>query len=299
MYDDTTIEKVTKLFFKGGKYTTKALAIRFNKTTRNIQYIIKELQAKAGLEKEGTSYYIPDKFRNLEIYERVHMSTSLMLSLYKHAIPNPQISVQENFKELPKETDIFIFDINFEEIKNETFFNQIANAIINNVAIKFEYKNKRDIVSIKNVYPIKITNLLGYWYLMSYDLEDEKVKTFYLNTITNLSTLDESYLDEKKMKKLQLESSQMKSPWYCDNIKNVELKVTGDAILYIQRQNSDVFEIINDEDSFAIFINMKYYNDVEVLSFVKKWLPFIYIVNNEPLQQKLEETFLTYSKNNN
>ncbi len=33
------------------------------------------------------------------------------------------------------------------------------------IAISFQYTNKENQTALKNVYPLKVTNMLGYWYL--------------------------------------------------------------------------------------------------------------------------------------
>ena len=192
MYDNNTFQEVVMLLRQGGSYSTKELSERFDVTQKTIQNYVKELR-NSGLEKNGTKYYFPDEFRNVAIHERVQMSTALMIALYKQAIPELKESVVSNFRELPKELDAFLFDINFEEIENENLFNQIINTIINKIAISFQYTNKENLTSLKNVYPLKVTNMLGYWYLMGYDLENEKIKSYYIKSIGDLSNLEESF----------------------------------------------------------------------------------------------------------
>jgi len=113
MYDNSTFEEVVMLLRQGGSYSTKELSERFGVTQKTIQNYVKELQEKSGLVKDKTKYYYPDEFRNVDIYERVQMSTALMISLYRQAIPELKESVLSNFRETPKELDAFLFDINF------------------------------------------------------------------------------------------------------------------------------------------------------------------------------------------
>jgi len=41
-------------------------------------------------------------------------------------------------------------------------------------------------------------------------------------------------------------------------------------------------------------VEIYYYNDIEVLNFVKKWIPFVKIVGDERLKIKLEKMLLEY-----
>lgn len=296
MYENNTFQEVVLLLRQGGSYGTKELSDRFEVTQKTIQNYVKELQEKSGLVKDKTKYYFPDEFRNVDIHERVQMSTALMIALYKQAIPDLKESVLSNFKELPKEHNAFLFDINFEEIENENLFNQIVNAIINTIAVSFQYTNKENVSSQKNVYPLKVTNMLGYWYLLGYDFQNEKIKSYYIKSITDLSFLNESYLSEQMIQDLAQSTSGISSPWFCEEEKSVLLKVTGDAMLYLKRKNDSKLDIVEETETYFL-MQMKYYNDTEVLVFVKKWLPFITIEDNLDLRDKLRD-ILSRSLNN-
>lgn len=164
MNDNTTFENITSLLLQGGRYTTKDLSERFSITQKTVQNYVKKLK-NSGLMKDGTKYYFPNEFKNIEIHQKLQMSTALMISLYKCAIPELEESVISNFKVLPKELDAFTFNLNFEKIENKPLFNYIVDAIIKKIALEFIYTNKKNIISKKNVFPVKITNMLGYWYL--------------------------------------------------------------------------------------------------------------------------------------
>ena len=292
--NENNLTKLYNYLQLGGRYTSSELSEKFSLSTRTIQGYLKKLREEHGLIKEKKYYYFSDEYRHIEIDERVQMSTALMISLYKNAFPSIQDSVLQNFKQIPKESDAFLFDIDFQLIKNETYFNQITHAIIHEKAIHFKYKNTKNKTSIKNVYPLKNTNVLGYWYLMAYDLDKDKVKTFYFNNIEDLIvSKDESYLSFKQIDKLSKKSTQMHSPWFNNDKKSVKLTISGDAILYMQRKKSKAFTILEDEKS-SLLVSMEYYSDVEVLSFVQKWLPHVDIVDNDILKRKLHTRLKEY-----
>lgn len=294
MYENT-YQEVIMLLRQGGSHSTKELSEIFNVTPKTIQNYVKELCNNSGLVKDKTKYYFPNEFRNIDIHERVQMSTALMIALHKQAIPELKESVTSNFRELPKELNAFLFDINFETIENENLFNQIVATIMDKTAISFEYINKKNLSSSKNVYPLKVSNMLGFWYLLAYDLEDEKIKTFYIKSITDLTILNESYLSEQEMQSLSDKTSSITSPWYSSQEKKVLLRVTDDAMLYLKRQNNSKLKAV-EENSSELLIEMTYYNDIEVLTFVKRWLPFITIEDDETLKQKLQDILKTSLK---
>ena len=288
MNDNNLFKEIVLLLRQGGHYTTKELSERFNTSQRTVQNYIKKLKDTSGLQKEGKYYFFPDEFRNVDIHERLQMSSSLMIALYKQAIPELKESVLLNFKTLPKEHNAFLFDINFEEIENENLFNQIVNAVIDNKALSFKYMNKENVVSEKNVYPLRMTNMLGYWYLLGYDLESEKIKSFYIRYISDLSSFEESFLSDDDIRSLLQSTSNITSPWFCEEEKSVLLKATGDAMHYLKRKKDTMLTIVEEDESY-LMIQMKYYSDTEALVFVKKWLPFITIVDNSDLSNTLKK----------
>ena len=291
---DNNITKLYKYLQLGGRYTTQELSTKFKLSPRTIQGFLKKLRENYGLKKEKKYYFFSDEYRHIDMDERVQMSTALMISLYKNAIPTIEESILQNFKEIPKEVDAFLFDIDFQEIQNETYFNQMTHAIIHQKAVRFRYKDTKEKISIKNVYPLKITNVLEYWYLMGYDLEQDKVKTYYFNNIKELIVhTDESYLSTKQIQKLSKKALQMHSPWFSDDKKRVQLRISGDAILYMQRKKGEMFSILHKQDDMLL-VEMEYYNDIEVLNFVKKWLPFVDIVDNPLLKKKLHTILKKY-----
>ncbi|WP_434579820.1 WYL domain-containing protein [Sulfurimonas sp. NW15] len=292
--NETNFSKLYSYLQLGGKYSAKELSETFQTSLRSMQGYLKQLREEYGLQKEGKYYFFTDEYRHIEIDEKVQMSTALMISLYKNAIPLVDERVLQNFKKIPKETDAFLFDIDFQPIENETYFNQVTGAIIHKRAIHFRYKNTKNIISTKNIYPLKNINVLGYWYLMGYDLEQDKIKSFYFNNIKELIvSKDESYLSEKQMKELNDKSLQIDSVWFNDDKRSVKLKITGDAVRYILRKKGDMFTIIKQNKS-SLIVSMQYYNDIEVLTFVKKWIPFVQIEDNEDLKSKLYETLKEY-----
>ena len=80
------------------------------------------------------------------------------------------------------------------EIKNEII--QIKNAVETKSIIKCLYNKK-----YREIYPLKILNLEGFWYLIIYEPSDNKIKTFHLNTIKNIEVLYSNFrFDEEKIK---------------------------------------------------------------------------------------------------
>lgn len=270
-------QELIKLFYKGEAFSTRDIETKFDVSQRTAQNYIRDLKY-IGLEKQGTKYYLPNKFRGIEIHQSVRMQTALMIALSQKAIPQLKESVKENFKELPKELEIFLFDISLQKIKNENLFIDIVEAITSKVSIKFLYKNKNSIESTKNIYPLKIANMGSLWYLLGYDLKDEIIKSFSMNHINSITMIDESYLSNEEMVSLQNIAKTINSPWYSDDKKETTLTFTGIAKKYISLD--DNMQMLKEDES-SMQVKITYYNEVELFNIIKKWLPDVIVENTE------------------
>ena len=289
------LESIIKLFMKGGYYTTKDLMYMFHVSQRIIQIDIKELR-HMGLKKDGTKYFLPNEYRNIEIYEKAYMSAALMISMYKQAIPQLSASVLSVFSDPPKETDVFLFNFKLKKINNEPLFSQLVTAIIEKLAIEFKYINNKNEQASENIFPLKIANFNGYWYLIGLDLAKDKMKSYLISGISTLSIHNESYLDHDRIVALNDSAANISSAWFSSDPCHVTLKVKGEACNYLQGNLNSSITIIK-ESSTELLINLTYFTEMEVLSFIQQWLPFITIEDNNALKSRLKET-LTTSLNN-
>ena len=285
----TKQQKLIKLFYQGESFSTKDIEKKFEVSQRTAQNYIRDLK-HIGLEKSGIKYFLPNKFRGIEIHQSVRMQTALMIALSQKAIPQLKQSVKENFKELPKELDIFLFDISLQEIKNENLFADVSEAIIKKIAIEFAYTNRYNESSTKNVYPLKIANMGGLWYLLAYDLKFEKIKTFSMDNISTSFMMQESYLSYAEMTKLQNISKNINSPWFNDEKKETILTFIGIAKKYIcLDENMQVLK----EDEKRLKIKISYYNEIELFNIIKKWLPDV-IVEDIEIKARFEKILLQF-----
>ena len=283
--DQERFKNIYEMFMKGAYLTTKELSEQEGVSQRVIQKDIKSLVENGILKKDGHRYYMPKEFRNQEILAEAEMSTSMMSALFAKAFP--KIDTSHLFQKYPKNTKCFFFDFVLEEIKDEEIVANIVFAISHKVALNFIYTNKSAITSNKTAYPLKISNFSGDWYLIAYDLQKDKINTYHLNSISELKVLEDDYLDAKR-ETLEQEAKQIHSVWYSNDPKTVKLKVTGIAIEYIKRKKYP-HVTIEQADKNSMYITMRYYNAIEVIQFVKEWLPFVSIEANDKLNAELKK----------
>ena len=144
------------------------------------------------------------------------------------------------------------------------------------------------------MHPYRIANFKNYWYLIAYDLSDEKIKTYYLKQIHKLHTLYENFIsDEATEKELEVMCNRIDSPWYDGGKHQATLRVSGDAKFYLERHLPRHMKIIEQKENDTM-MHIDYNNETEVLSLVKKWLPDIEIVDNPELSIKVDEAIQVY-----
>lgn len=283
--DQERVELIYTLFMRGDILTTAQLAEEVGCTQRTIQTDIRPLVENGVLEKSGHKYFMPKEMRSDEIIKQAEMNTSMMDALLSKVFPSLETS--HLFAQHPKNAHYFYFDFVLEEICSEELIANIVFALSKHVAVTFEYSNKAGTKQQKTVYPLKIANFDGNWYLIAYDLIADKLKTYHLKEITALVVEQNDFLGLKR-EKLEKEADLIHSPWYNQNPQEVTLKAEGIAVEYIKRKQHPNLTI-KEETEDALILIMKYYNTVEVMQFVKKWLPFVSIVDDEVLNSALND----------
>ena len=172
------------------------------------------------------------------------------------------------------------------------------DAIRSQLSCSYVYTTKKNGTS-KTVYvhPYRIANLSGLWYLLAYDVEAEILKSYHINSISELKVAEENYISNAAVEKMIEEQfSQFDSPWFNGSMKSVLLKTTGMAKKYLDRTQPKHIELLSQSEESSE-IRLHYYNDVEALVFVKQWLPDIQIIDNPTLDTELKNSLNTFLQN--
>jgi len=281
------LEEITEFFIRGGRSTTKALALKYNVTTKTIQDDLKKLYFC--LKKEKTVYYLPqDKMLEL-VYEKEDMALSMMVSIFNKAMPSFKEHSNALVKKAPKYDDIFLFDFNFEEIEDIKVISQIVSYINQGVSFECSYKNNKNEIKPHSLYPLKIANFEGYWYMLGYDLTVSIIKTFRLNNLRDIELIDEDPLFETQKVELRNRVKNTTTPWISENTKKVQLLVKGDCRRYFKRKKYNIISIDKDDN---LVVELEYFNDTEAIKFILNYLQDITILNNDELSEKIKKMVL-------
>jgi predicted DNA-binding transcriptional regulator YafY len=202
--------------------------------------------------------------------------------------------IDEALPETKEYKNIFALSINYEDILHTKEFYRLLQAIKSQDSCSFYYTKKDGSSKKVHMHPYRIANFSNFWYLLAYDVEGEKLKSYHINSINKVVLAGENYISNTAIEKeIEDTFAKFNSVWFDGNPKSVELEIVDNAKLYAQR-NLPKNSTILSQDEKSLIINFEYYNSAEVLSFVKQWLPDIKILKNNELEKELKETMQKY-----
>ena len=168
-----------------------------------------------------------------------------------------------------------------DNFKNEII--QIKNAIESKSIIKCLY-NKKD----REIYPLKILNLEGFWYLIIYEPSDNKIKTFHLNTIKNIEVLHCNFrFDEEKINSFDNAISAYYKPENEPIL--VQLFIDKEVSRYVMRKplnkSQRVLKIYDDE---SCDVELTITDFMEIIPTIQRYLPFIGVIEPQDLKDRVK-----------
>lgn len=215
------------------------------------------------------------------------IAISLMKSLQHSAIPQMDGYIDTALATSSNYSDIFVFGMHFEPIDDMETFHTLIGAIKWKVGVEFTYTKADGSSKIVLADPYRLGNFQNYWYLIAYDPEAEILKTYYLKNISSLKMLYENFTGDPKIEEeLNKMCAAMNSVWYGGERKECLLKVSGIARYYMERDLPATMELIEKHDLYDL-MRFTYHNEIELMIFVKSWIPYIRIVDNAELVEKL------------
>jgi predicted DNA-binding transcriptional regulator YafY len=168
---------------------------------------------------------------------------------------------------------------------------QIKNAIETKHIITCTYTNKDRIV-----YPLKILNLEGYWYLIVYEPKDDLVKTFHLNSVKNIEHTDDIYTFNQDI----VDSF--------DNAITAYFKPNNETVrveLFIDKEVSRFFErkplnktqrplrVLPDK---SLELEVYVTDLMEIIPTIQRFIPYVVVIEPEELKTEIVKNLEVYSK---
>jgi len=269
-------DRLSKLYFalcnKEGKVSD--LAKRYGVSERTIQNDIKELSKSVKIISPSRGVYkiIPEKIIEKKFKE-----------VFSKLIIKANYDIFYQFEDLIKEIQFYTsymptesFEINFkiEHLKDKALLINLMNAIEEDFSLKFDYKGKERIIQ-----PLKILNYNSFWYLIGFDLTNNKIKSFKINKIENFAT-DFNLLSQNELKILKRQVKFINTPWINENKNEAVCRI------YYPLNESIIGEVINEGRDFTD-IRIEYYDEREAFDLIKRYLPYVKIIDEE-LREKVK-----------
>ncbi len=174
-----------------------------------------------------------------------------------------------------------------DNFKNEII--QIKNAVETKSIIKCLYNKK-----YREIYPLKILNLEGFWYLIIYEPNDNKIKTFHLNTIKNIEVLHCNFrFDEEKINSFDNAISAYYKPEKEPIL--VQLFIDKEVSRYVMRKplnkSQRVLKIYDDE---SCDVELTITDYMEIIPTIQRYIPFIGVIEPQELIDRVRKNIEMY-----
>ena len=230
---------------------------------------------------------------NMEEEAAISMMKSLIHAASPHYGKIVDRIVQETSPHSP-----FLFQLPMEELGDSaTIARVLIQAILYCQPVEFEYTTRDEKEISAFVHPYKLANFQGYWYLIGQCQNERKIKTYYLKHIHRLQMSPETF-SRTEVSDAEIENvNEISTVWYnIDNEKKIKLLAIGEAARYLKRYAAPNISVVGTTGE-GLTLELSYYHNIEALTFVKRWLPYITILNNPALQMELKIELNNYLKN--
>jgi len=281
---------------KGLIINVEELSEEFGISKRQIQNDIKLFSTLFDIESLGQqNYKLKKAYQLIGVDEELtQIALALLKSLQHNALPQMDSLMDNIIPKSEKYNKMFHFQLDYESINNIQIFYDILKATTTHKSTHYTYTKKDS--SKKEVYahPYKIANFSNYWYLLAYDVENSLLKSYHINSISNLTIDDENFISDTKVEnEIDLLCNKADSPWFSGESKNVTLRIEGEARYYIERNLPHNLKLLEKKEESNLY-TFTYYDEDELFIFMKQWIPDIRISDNKNLQDKFLQILNKY-----
>jgi len=296
------LSEILRLLSCGDSLSTPQLVDRFNVSKKIIQTDFKEYLLP--LFDDGVIYYdysskcYVAKYHflsntNLALEELATMAIIKNKSKDKYSDDGLAVKVDllyKNYDDALSHSIYTLTDIErIDKFKSEII--QIKHAIQHRRVIECIYRNK-----VRQLHPLEILNLDGYWYLVCFDTHYKDIRKYHLNSITKIVEKQENFTFEPKM----IASFQTAiNAYFKPELEpiTVVLFLDNEVSKYFQRKpistTQRVMKIYEDE---SCDIELTVTDLMEIIPTIQKFMPHIGVVEPTDLKDALSDNVRAYLK---
>jgi len=291
---DTILTRLVTILSRlnhGEALSVKELAKEFNVSERTIQRDLNERLISFPIYQEKRKWkmqegYALEKSHSVEeivlldIMEKLIEGAGKQFALKANAL----LSKMKNKTYNPIYAKLHMEDIG-SKLKEVQI---LENAIISRRQIECSYKQKKRLLN-----PMKIVNYEGFWYLLAVD-DTSILKKFYLKELNELKVKNKTF-DQDLLLDRRLENTI--SIWFSVTQKpyRVTLQIDHSIVKYFKRKPiSNTQRVESFDEDGSMYISVEVTTDMEIISLVKYWIPYIKVVKPKRIQSYIEEDIRAY-----
>lgn len=217
-----------------------------------------------------------------ELFQKIEKSN---IALYEKAIDLFNVLNEKVSHTIYKQSSVE--DI-VSTCKNEFYI--VKNAIENTQEIKFSFFYDDN---VKHVQPLKIANLEKYWYLLCFDINENRFSKYHFKGVKNIQVLNTKF-DINKHNYLDKLEYAINAYFNIIETNKVILKLSREAKKVLSRKklnpSQEIYKNENDEYILTIIVS-----DLrEISPIVQQWIPHIQVIQPEELKGVIRENLQNY-----
>jgi len=170
----------------------------------------------------------------------------------------------------------------------------IENAISSQKVISCTYRDKP-----RELCPLEIINLEGFWYLVNWDVGHEDIRRYHLKSISDVVVLEASFTLSDEMKTVLSRFGYAVNAFFEPYVEPyvVELYVDARVAPYFIRMPLNKRQrIMTTHADGAMDIEIFITDDMEILPTIQKYLPYVRVIEPERLRDRVMGNVEEYRK---
>ncbi|MDK2069863.1 WYL domain-containing protein [Aliarcobacter butzleri] len=296
------LSTILELLSKGYDLSTPSLVERFGVSKKIIQTDFKEyilplfVDDKIYYDYSSKTYKAKNNFLTKTLFNADELSIIAILknkSKDKYSDIDLSLKVDSLFLKFEDElTNKLYQKASVEKIDNfKDEIIQIKNAVESKSIMKCFYNDKN-----REIYPLKILNLEGFWYLIVFEPIDNKIKTFHLNTIKEIEVLHSNFrFDEDKINAFD----NAISAYYKPNNEPILVQLFIDSKVsryFLRKPLNKTQRVLKTYDDESCDVELIITDYMEIIPTIQRYIPFIGVIEPDELKMKVKENVEMYLK---
>lgn len=291
---DTLVYRLAQILVKlnqGEKLDPYALADEFGVNLRTIQRDLNERFAYLPLQKSDGRYHLDPAFLG-------HLSTKdierfASLAGVRGLFPSLGDDFLRDVFDSRLQSALLVKGHNYESLSGkEQHFKDIERAIVGRYQVTFDYQKPEGAKRYEAIWPYKLINNKGIWYLVAQD--GEKLKTYSFSKIDRLKVLDVVF---DRPADIDAKLAKEDGVWLSENPQEVVLKVNSEVAGYFKRRKLIANQVIEKELADGdLILSARVGHPNQIMPIIRYWLPHIRVMSPIGLQSELEQGLLDYLK---